>query len=69
MGFLPWEEGSGNKEFGVRGVERSVSGFCKVVTCFKSGVTLKGLRGVENNLLRSKILVCLVTLEPGCLSL
>ena len=29
-------------------MEPSVSGFCKMAACFKPGVTLKGLRGVEN---------------------
>ena len=29
-------------------MELSVSGFCKMATCFKPGVTLKGLRGVAN---------------------
>ena len=30
-------------------MELLVSSFCKVTACFKSGVTLKTLRGVENN--------------------
>ena len=30
------------------GVELSFSGFCKIASCVNSGVTLKGLRGVEN---------------------
>ena len=29
-------------------MEPSVSGFCKMAACFKPGVTLKGLRRVEN---------------------
>ena len=33
---------------GSGGVELSFSGFCKIVACVYSGVTLKGLRGVEN---------------------
>ena len=36
MGFLMWEEGSG------------FSGFWEIAACVNSGVTLKGLRGVEN---------------------
>ena len=30
------------------GVELSFSGFCKIAACVNLGVTLKGLRGVEN---------------------
>ena len=30
------------------GVELSLSGFCKIAACFNLGVTLKGLRGVDN---------------------
>ena len=30
------------------GVELTFSGFCKIAACFKSGVTYKGLRRVEN---------------------
>ena len=30
-------------------MEVPVSSFCKVTACFKSGVTLRRLRGVENN--------------------
>ena len=33
---------------GGEGVELSFSGFCKIVACVYLGVTLKGLRGVEN---------------------
>ena len=29
-------------------VKLSVSGFCKMVACFKPGVTLKEVRGVKN---------------------
>ena len=45
--WLLWKEESRNKDLwggGGRGaVEFSVSGFCKMAACFKSGVTLKGL--------------------------
>ena len=30
------------------GVKRSLSGFCKIAACVNLGVTLKGLRGVDN---------------------
>ena len=30
------------------GVELSFTGFCKIAACVNSGVTLTGLRGVEN---------------------
>ena len=33
---------------GSGGVELSFSGFCKIAACVYLGVTLKGLRGVEN---------------------
>ena len=33
---------------GSGGVELSFSGFCKIAACVNLGVTLKGLRGVEN---------------------
>ena len=46
MGFLLWEEASG-KQDGC-GVELSFSGFCKVAACVNLGVTVEGLRGVEN---------------------
>ena len=46
IGFLLWEEGSGKQ--GLRVVELSFSGFCNIAACVNLGVTLKGLRGVEN---------------------
>ena len=46
IGFLLWEEGSGKQ--GIRVVELSFSGFCNIAACVNLGVTLKGLRGVEN---------------------
>ena len=33
---------------GSGGAEPSFSGFCKIAACVNLGVTLKGLRGVEN---------------------
>ena len=33
---------------GSGGAEPSFSGFCKIAACINLGVTLKGLRGVEN---------------------
>ena len=44
--WLLWKEESRNKDLGGGGgggVEFSVSGFCMMAACFKSGVTLKGL--------------------------
>ena len=49
MGFLLWEEGSGKQD--LRASERlklSFSGFCEIAACVNLGVTLEGLRGVEN---------------------
>ena len=43
--------GGGVRKAGFKGggvVELSFSGFCKIAACVKFGVTLKGLRGVEN---------------------
>ena len=37
-------------------MELPVSSFCKVAACLKIGVTMKGLRGAENN----------VTVEESC---
>ena len=50
MGFLLWEKGSGKQDGfeGGGGVELFFSGFCKIATCVNLGVTLKGLRAVEN---------------------
>ena len=44
IGFLLWEEGSGKQD--LRVVRLSLSGFW--AAWINSGVTLKGLRGVEN---------------------
>ena len=42
--WLLWKEESRNKDWGGgSAVEFSVSGFCMMAACFKSGVTLKGL--------------------------
>ena len=50
MGFLPWEEGSGKQNLrGGGGVRLSLSSFWEIAACVNSGVTLKGLRGVENS--------------------
>ena len=49
MRFLLWE---GVRKAGFKGsggVELSFSGFCKIAACVNLGVTLKGLRGVENS--------------------
>ena len=43
--------GGGVKKVGFKsgyGVELTFSGFCKIATCFKSGVSKKGFRRVEN---------------------
>ena len=46
MGFLTWEEGSGKQDLMV--VVGLGSGFWEIAACVYSGVTLKGLRGVDN---------------------
>ena len=49
IGFLLWEEGSGNKALRVVVQWNFLfQVFCKVAASFSGGVTLKGLRGVEN---------------------
>ena len=49
MRFLLWEEGSGKQDLRVvEGWSFSLSGFWEIAACVNSGVTLKGLRGVEN---------------------
>ena len=48
MGFLLWEEGIRKAGFkGGRGVKLSFSGFQEIAACVNSGVTFKGLRGVD----------------------
>ena len=49
MEFLLWGGGVRKAGFkGSGGVELSLSGFCKIVAFVYLGVTLKGLKGVEN---------------------
>ena len=56
--------GGGVRKEGFKGGERlklSFSGFCEIAACVNLGVTLEGLRGVENAArLLSKNLVCLM---------
>ena len=56
--------GGGVRKAGFKGSERlklSFSGFCEIAACVNLGVTLEGLRGVENAArLLSKNLVCLM---------
>ena len=49
MGFLLWEQGSGNQDLRlVVGWSFRFLGFCKIAACVNLGVTLKGFMGVEN---------------------
>ena len=44
-------------------MEPSVSGFCKMAACFKPGVTLKRLRGVENTVAAEES--CVLDVKSG----
>ena len=44
-------------------MEPSVSGFCKMAACFKPGVTLKELRGVENTVAAEES--CVLDVKSG----
>ena len=49
MCVCAWGRGVRKAGFkGRSGVELSFLGFCKIAACVNLGVTLKGLRGVEN---------------------
>ena len=58
MGFLLWKEGSGKQDLRVvEGWGFLCQVFWEIAACVNSGVTLKGLRGVES---------AVVTVEESC---
>ena len=60
--------GGGVRKEGFKGGERlklSFSGFCEIAACVNSGVTLEGLRGVDNAA-RLLYLVCWMLILEQC---
>ena len=60
--------GGGVRKAGFKGGERlklSFSGFCEIAACVNLGVTLEGLRGVDNAA-RLLYLVCLMLILEQC---
>ena len=60
--------GGGVRKEGFKGGERlklSFSGFCEIAACVNLGVTLEGLRGVDNAA-RLLYLVCLMLILEQC---
>ena len=60
--------GGGVRKAGFKGSERlklSFSGFCEIAACVNLGVTLEGLRGVDNAA-RLLYLVCLMLILEQC---
>ena len=59
--------GGGVRKAGFKGgggMELSFSFFCKIAACFKSGVTLNGLRAVENAAVAVKV-SCVFDVKSG----